>query len=278
MTDMEQARTFITRVAMFEVEKRRYWEAFIFIDKHDRFALEKEANDVHMNWGEALYKRVCAAFLHEFVKDLKEYIPTKLAKDKSKLACHGYEPLAKHRQELEKYKHLADEAFEEEDFETADVLYAVTLMEFPDEISRFLSDAAALAKSKRKWTLLQTMGELNANLLEPAILVGLMPEEDIERLIEANMMISIALRRMLGFDLTLDVKMLRDPMKKYPGGKKTITMKKLRSIYPRASKNWLNESYIQMADFKGRGDVTVNEFLHFMNICLEAELITKKPQ
>ena len=273
---MEQARTFITRVAMFEVKKKRYWEAFLFIDKHDRFLLEKEAIPDHFCWGATLYKRVCIEFLKEFVKESEEFIPIQLIKDKSKLACHI--PLASHRQELEKYKNLADEAFEEGDFTTAEVLYSIAMMEFPDEMSRFLSDAAALAKSKEMWSLLDTVGELNANLLEVATLGGILPEEDTERLHEAKAMISIALRRMLGFDLTLDVKMLRDPMKKYPGGKKTITMKKLRSIYPMATKNWLNESFIQMADFKGRGDVTVDEFSHFMNICLEAELITKKPQ
>ena len=273
---MEQARTFITRVAMFEVKKKRYWEAFLFIDKHDRFLLEKEAIPDHFCWGATLYKRVCIEFLKEFVKESEESIPIQLIKDKSKLACHI--PLASHRQELEKYKNLADEAFEEGDFTTAEVLYCIAMMEFPDEMSQFLSDAGALAKSKKMWHLLNTFGQLNANLLEAAILVGLLQEEDIERLHEAKAMISIALRRMLGFDLTLDVKMLRDPMKKYPGGKKTITMKKLRSIYPMATKNWLNESFIQMADFKGRGDVTVDEFSHFMNICLEAELITKKPQ
>ena len=272
---MEQKRAFITRVAMLEVQKRRYWEAFLYIDKHDQSSLVEDATDVHMNWGKALYKRVCIEFLNKFVQDLGEFIPIQF-KDKSNLARHI--PLENHCQELERYKNLADETFEEGDFESAEVLYSIAMMEFPDEMSQFLSDAGALAKSKKMWHLLNTFGQLNANLLEAAILVGLLQEEDIERLHEAKAMISIALRRMLGFDLTLDVKMLRDPMKKYPGGKKTITMKKIRSIYPMATKNWLNESFIQMADFKGRGDVTVNEFLHFMNICLEAELISRNEQ
>ena len=261
---------------MFEVQKRRYWEAFIFIDKHDRFLLEKEVISFHVNWGAALYKRVCVEFLHEVVKNLKEFIPNELIKDQAKLACHV--SLEEHRHELEKYKNLADDAFEDDDFETAEVWYSIAMMEFPEEMSQFLSDASALAKSKKMWSLLDTVGELNANLLEAAILVGLLQEEDIERLHEAKAMISIALRRMLGFDLTLDVKMLRDPMKRYPGGNKTITMEKLSSIYPIATKNWLDENFIQMADFKGHGDVTVDEFFHFINICLEAELISKKVQ
>ena len=260
---------------MLEVQKRRYWEAFLYIDKHDQSSLVEDATDVHMNWGKALYKRVCIEFLNKFVQDLGEFIPIQF-KDKSNLARHI--PLENHCQELERYKNLADETFEEGDFESAEVLYSIAMMEFPDEMSRFLSDAAALAKSKEMWSLLDTVGELNANLLEVATLGGILPEEDTERLHEAKAMISIALRRMLGFDLNLDVKMLRDKKKRYPGGNKTITMEILSSIYPEATKNWLNENFIKMADFKGHGDVTVDEFFHFLNICMEAELIVKKEE
>ena len=272
---MEQSRTFITRVAMFEVEKRRYWEAFDFIDKHDRFAMEKEATDVHKKWGEALYERVCVGFLQEFVQDLEEFIPAELAKDKLELALSGHVPLEKRRAELAKHKQLADEAFEKGNFEIASVWYAYSLMGFPDEMSRFLSDAAALAKSKRKWTLLETVGQLNANLLEPAILVGLMPPEDCERLYEANTMISIALRRMLGFDMTHDAMVLRDPARKHPGGKEVITVEKLKSLYPDATKTWLNGNFIKMADFQGKREVTVDDFSHFMNICFDAKITPK---
>ena len=79
---------------------------------------------------------------------------------------------------------------------------------------------------------------------------------------------------MAGFHEALDLKVLRTPMKKRNGGGETFTPELMRSMYPKMTTSWLNNNFIFMADFKGNGKVTTDEFSHFIECSWEMNLIT----